>query len=42
MKSNDTPARTVRTGPTGASFQTAVVGGMLAVIVVLMLAGCSR
>ncbi len=41
MKSNDTPARTVRTGPTGAGFQTAVAGCMLAVVV-LMLAGCSR
>ena len=42
MNSNDTPARNGGTRPTGASFQTAVVGGMLAVIVVLMLAGCSR
>ena len=41
MKSNDTPARNVRTGPTGAGFQTAVAGCMLAVVV-LMLAGCSR
>lgn len=40
-KSNDTPARNVRNGPTGAGFPTALAGCMLAVVV-LMLAGCSR